>query len=144
MGRILVSVHAEYSPVTKRPSECAAVELKNGFYRLIKLTWDRNAPVGTFDYYHAAVERDGRWNAEFYDETGRSIWVYGSEDTLEYDWILRPPVAPTEQPELVPKDGIDVVISDVDFSDVPPGTICQTVEERDDGVPRHWKNWRIV
>lgn len=131
--------------MTTRNSECAAVELKNGYYRLIKLFWDsKKATVGTFDYYHAAVERDGRWNAEFYDESGRSIWVYGSEDTLEYEWVVRLADTSAERPALGPKDGIEVVISDVNLSDVPPSAICQTVEEREDGVPRHWKSWRLV
>ena len=124
--------------------ECAAVELKNGFYRLIKLTWDKKAPVGTFDYYHAAVERDGRWNAEFYDETGCSIWVFGSEDTLKCEWIFQQVGVSTKQQSLVPKDEIRVTVSDVNLSDVPPGSLCQVVKERDDGVPRHWKNWRII
>ena len=130
--------------MTKRYSECAAIELENGRYRLIELAWDEKADVGTFDYFHAAFELNGRWNAEFYDETGLSIWVYGSENTLYYDWVLQLSDASKQQPALVPGDGIEVVIFDVNLSDVPPGTICQTVEERDDGVPRHWKNWRIV
>ena len=130
--------------MTKRNTECAAVELKNGSYRLVKLIWDRKAPAGTFDYYHAAVELDGLWNAEFYDESGRSIWVYGSEDTLEFEWVVRLADPSTERSALGPKDGFEVIVSDVDLSDVPPGSICQTVEEREDGVPRHWKNWRLV
>ncbi len=131
-------------PLAKRCSECAAIELKNGYYRLIKLTWDRQTSGGTFDYYHAAVERSGRWNAEFFDETGRSIWVFGSEDSLEYDWVFRLPGASTERRALSRKDGFEVTISDVKLSAIPLGALCQVVEERDDGVPRHWKNWRIV
>ena len=127
--------------MTKRNTECAAVELKNGCYRLIRLIWDRKASVGTFDYYHAAVERDGRWNAEFYDETGKSVWAHGSEDSLEFEWVFRP----TEGAErAAANDGIQVTVRDVDFDIVPTGALCQTVDERDNGIPRHWKQWRIV
>ena len=126
---------------TKRYSECAAIELENGRYRLIELTWNDKAEVGTFDYYHAAFELNGRWNAEFYDETGKSVWAHGSEDSLDFEWVFRP----TEKgvcPAAV--DGIEVTVRDVDFDTVPAGALCQTIGERDNGIPRHWKQWRIV
>ena len=119
----------ETETVTKRYSECAAIELKNGQYRLIELAWDEKAEVGTFDYYHAAFELNGRWNAEFYDETGKSVWAHGSEDSH-----LKVPNAQTAASK----------IRDVDFDIVPTGALCQTVDERDNGIPRHWKQWRIV
>ena len=126
--------------VTKR-FECAAIELENGRYRLIELAWDENADVGTFDYYHAAFELNGRWNAEFYDETGNSVWAHGSEDSLDFKWMLRP----TENTERsAAAVGIEVTVRDVDLDTVPAGALCQTVDERDKGIPRHWKQWRIV
>ncbi|MEC7202994.1 MAG: hypothetical protein VXW49_04915 [Pseudomonadota bacterium] len=126
---------------TKRYSECAAIELENGRYRLIELAWDESADVGTFDYYHAAFELNGRWNAEFYDETGKSVWAHGSEDSLDFDWVFRP-IGNTQCSATIA--GIEVTVQDVDFDTVPAGALCQTVDERDNGIPRHWKQWRIV
>ena len=104
----------------KRYSECAAIELENGRYRLIELAWDENADLGTFDYYHAAFELNGRWNAEFYDETGKSIWAHGFEDSLDFDWVLRP-TEDIERPAAVV--GIEVTVRDVDLDTVPAGAL---------------------
>ena len=126
---------------TKRYSECAPIELENGRYRLIELAWDESADVGTFDYYHAAFELYGLWNAEFYDETGKSVWAHGSEDSLDFDWVFWP-IGNTQCSATIA--GIEVTVQDVDFDTVPAGALCQTVDERDNGIPRHWKQWRIV
>ncbi len=100
-------------------------------------------PVGTFDYYHAAFEIDGRWNAEFFDEGGKSIWVHGREETLNYDWEFHPSdIAEATYSSL--RAGITISVSDVSLKNVPEGSLCQTVDERCNGVPRHWKSWRIV
>ena len=129
--------------VSKYNSESAAIELKNGCYRLVKVTWSDNASVGTFDYYHAAFEIDGRWNAEFFDEGGKSIWVHGREETLNYDWEFHPSdIAEATYSSL--RAGITISVSDVSLKNVPEGSLCQTVDERCNGVPRHWKSWRIV
>ena len=130
--------------MTNRSTECAAIELKNGLYRLIEVTWVNTAAEGSFDYYHAAFEQDGRWNAEFYDEAGKSIWARGTEDTLAFEWGTRQAGSAGTRSDTTKCDGIDVVVSDVAFEAVPPGALCQTVEERDNGIPRHWKKWRIV
>ena len=131
----------ESQVVIKRYFERAAIELKNGQYRLIELAWDEKAKVGTFDYFHAAFELNGRWNAEFYDETGKSVWAHGLEDSMDFEWVFRPTQG-DERPAAV--EGIQVTVRDVDFNTVPAGALCQTVDERDNGIPRHWKQWRIV
>ena len=127
--------------MTKRYSECAAIELENGRYRLIELAWDEKTQVGTFDYYHAAFEPNGQWNAEFYDETGKSVWAHGSEDSLDFEWMFRPTGKGVGLTEVA---GIEVTVRDVNFETVPAGALCQTVDERDNGIPRHWKQWRII
>jgi len=127
-----------------RQSECAAIEKKNGMYRLIEASWDVDAVGGAFDYYHAAFELDGRWNAEFFDEAGKSIWARGLEDTLEFEWELRPTADTVVLSNLLLEGAIQVTVSDVEFDDVPAGALCQTVEERAHGIPRHWKKWRIL
>lgn len=130
--------------MTDRYTECAAIERKNGLFRLIKVVCDRTAAVGTFDYYHAAFELDGRWNAEFYDEKGHTIWARGSEDTLDFEWDLHAVGHPETNPGSLLRNAIHVSVSDVKFDDVPTGALCQTVDERANGIPRHWKKWRIV
>ena len=109
--------------------------------RLIELKWDERAKrIGTFDYYHAAFGLfSGRWNAEFYDETGKSVWAHGSEDNLEFEWVFEPTKGAGRP---AADGGIQVTVRDVDFDIVPKGALCQTVDERGKGI--HWKQWRIV
>ena len=127
-----------------RQSERAAVELCNGLYRLVELSWTGRSTGDAFDYFHAAIETDGRWNAEFHAANGHSVWVLGSEEQEGFDWKYFTPDGALEDPEAAKARGIEVVIRDVEFADVPPGALCQTVDERGDGIPKHWKNWRIV
>ena len=127
-------------------SESAAIELRSGKCRVIQVTWDDTAGIDTLDYYHAAFEVDGRWNAEFYDIDGSAVAARGSEETLEFEWERCP--AASENLEKFSKsellDGIEVEVVDVDVDEVPLGALCQTVDERDNGIPRHWKHWRII
>ncbi len=127
-----------------RLSEQAAIELKNGLYRLIDVSWERNAHGDYYDYFHAGVEPDGRWNAEFFDNNQQSIWVYGIEDTLEFSWQHRPADPKRRGWDTAGDPSIKIQVSDVPFKQVPSGALCQTVDERGDGIPRHWKKWRIV
>ena len=132
--------------MSKLHSECAAIELRNGKCRVVQVWWEETSDVGALDYFHAAFEVDGRWNAEFYDAEGVSVSAFGSEGSLEFEW--HSDRAGSGQPgpdrEVVSSEGIEVKVFDVDADDVPPGSLCQTVEERDSGIPRHWKYWRIV
>ena len=134
------------SDMSKLHSECAAIELRNGKCRVVQVLWEESSAVGELDYFHAAFEVDGRWNAEFYDAEGKSVSARGSEDSLEFEWHSDPAVRghPGRDREVVSKEGIEVKVFDVDADDVPPGSLCQTVEERENGIPRHWKHWRIV
>ena len=130
----------------KSHSESAAIELRSGKCRVIQVTWDDTAGIGTLDYFHAAFEVDGRWNAEFYDTDGSAIAARGSEETLAFEWE-RCPAASDRLEELSKselRDGIEVEVVDVDIDEVPLGALCQTVDERDNGIPRHWKHWRII
>lgn len=130
--------------MTKRLTEHASVALINGLYRVVSVSWEANEHGDNYDYYHAAVERDGRWNAEFYDQNGQMIWAYGTEDTTALNWKHDTKLAAQRG---WPENGdpsIRVTAIDVDFDNVPPGSLCQTVDERSDGIPRHWKKWRMV
>jgi len=127
-----------------RHTEHAAVGLKNGLYRLISVSWEKDAHGDAYNYYHAAVEIDGRWNAEFYDDKKQCIWVHGTEDCTAFQWQH---LTDRQAERGWPADGdpsIRIEVTDVAFDDLPRGALCQTVEERGDGVPRYWKPWRIV
>lgn len=130
--------------MTTRLSEYAALELLSGRYRLIQVSWDRNGRGGSYDYFHAAFEPDGRWNAEFYDSDGQSIWVYGTEASLDFQWEHRTGEIAKANGRVTGDPGIRVDVRDVAFDEVPSGALCQTADERGDGIPRHWKKWRIV
>tara|TARA_B100000686_G_scaffold295988_1_gene327265 strand:- start:4 stop:480 length:477 start_codon:yes stop_codon:yes gene_type:complete len=132
--------------LSKRRSECAAIELRNGKCRLIRVTWDETASVGMLDYFYAAFEVDGRWNAEFYDSEGRAVTAHGTEGSLEFEWEqFTVGIDNSETGRCTSsKEGIQVKVLDMELDDVPPGALCQTVEERDTGIPRHWKHWRII
>ena len=127
-----------------RKSECAAIEKINGMYRLIKVSWERDAAKGDFDYYHAAFELDGRWNAEFFDDQGGSVWAHGMEDTLDFEWEYGLTQNNEIELGLGPIASVQVSVADVEYEQVPVGSLCQTVEERSEGIPRHWKKWRII
>lgn len=130
--------------MTNRQRECAAIEKANGMYRLIEVSWDSGAAENSFDYYHAAFELDGRWNAEFFDDSGRSIWVHGIEDSLDFDWEIYPIASSKAVNKVESNASVQVSVTDVEFNRLPVGSLCQTVEERSKGIPRHWKKWRIV
>jgi hypothetical protein len=130
--------------LTSRSTEKAALELRNGLYRLIEISWNSTAAEERFDYFHAAFEVDGRWNAEFYDEHGRSVWAYGNEDTSSADWVFRN--ADQVDVPSVSSASYDfrITVKDIGIECLPDGSLCQTVEEREDGIPRYWKKWRII
>ncbi len=127
-----------------RQSECAAIEKINGIYRLIEVSWERYAAKSVFDYYHAAFELDGRWNAEFFNDHGGFIWAHGKEDTLDFEWEYGTNRNNKMELGLGPNDSVQVLVADVEYDQVPVGSLCQTVEERSEGIPRHWKKWRII
>ena len=130
--------------MTNRRAETAALELRNGLYRLIELSWNTTVSAGSFDYLHAAFEPDGRWNAEFYDELGRSVWAYGNEDTTSADWVFRN-ADQTDVPSISSACcDFRITVRDLDIECLPNGSLCQAVEEREDGIPRYWKKWRIA
>ena len=130
--------------MTNRQSECAAIEKINGMYRLIEVSWERNVAKSVFDYYHAAFELDGRWNAEFFNDHGESVWAHGTEDTLVFEWEHGPSRNNKMEFGLGPNASVQVLVADVEYDQVPVGSLCQTVEERSEGIPRHWKKWRII
>lgn len=130
--------------MTKRLTEHAAIAMINGQFRLISVSWAENSYGDNYDYYHAAFERDGRWNAEFYDQNGQMIWIYGTEDTTAFDWKHDTPHQATRGWDEDGDPTLRIEVQDVDFDAVPKGSLCQTVDERGDGIPRHWKKWRIV
>ena len=132
--------------MSKLHSESAAIELRSGKCRVIEVTWDETAGIGTLDYFHAAFETDGRWNAEFYDADGSAIAAHGSEETLDFEWERCSATSGKGEESQKPDslEGIKVDVADVEFNEVPPGALCQTVDERDNGIPRHWKHWRII
>ena len=113
-------------------------------YRLIEVSWERNVAKSVFDYYHAAFELDGRWNAEFFNDHGESVWAHGTEDTLVFEWEYGPSRNNKMEFGLGPNASVQVLVADVEYDQVPVGSLCQTVEERSEGIPRHWKKWRII
>ena len=127
-----------------RQSECAAIEKINGMYRLIEVSWEKDVAKSIFDYFHAAFEIDGRWNAEFFDDLGGSVWAHGTEDTLDFHWEYGPTPNNRVEIKLDPNASVQVMVADVEYDQVPVGSLCQTVEERSKGIPRHWKKWRII
>ena len=127
-----------------RRAETAALELQNGLYRLIELSWNIMVSAGRFDYFHAAFEPDGRWNAEFYDELGRSVWASGNEDTTSVDWVFRNANQVDISSVLGACYNFHITVKDVEIEYLPHGSLCQTVDEREDGIPRYWKKWRLV
>jgi hypothetical protein len=127
-----------------RRAETAALELQNGLYRLIEVSWNTTASAGRFDYFHAAFETDGRWNAEFYDELGRSVWAYGNEDTTLADWVFQNADQASAPSISSAHCDFRITIKDVSIEFLPNGSLCQTLEERADAIPRYWKKWRIV
>ncbi len=130
--------------MTGRQCESAAIEKVDGMYRLIQVSWEKDAAESVFDYYHAAFELDGRWNAEFFNDCGSAIWVYGTEDCLDFEWEIGKLSVPNSAYESKLNETIEVLVSDIEYHDVPVGSLCQTVEERAKGIPRHWKKWRII
>ena len=130
--------------LASRQSEYAAVALKNGLCRLIELSWNKGTVEEDFDYFHAAFETDGSWNSEFHDSQGRSIWIFGNEESVDFDWRCYASNNELSNSDLALARGVEISVRDVEFESIPKGCLCQTVEERGDGIPRHWKKWRIV
>ena len=130
--------------MSNRQRECAAMEKANGMYRLIEVSWERGTVKSVFDYYHAAFELDGRWNVEFFDDHGGSIWVHGTEKSLNFEWEFVPVSNNKTVYELGSNASVQVLVTDIEYDQVPVGSLCQTVEERSKGIPRHWKKWRII
>ncbi len=120
------------------------MELKNGLYRLVSVSWDSNGHGDNYDYYHAAVETNGRWNAEFFDSSGQSIWVYGREDETAFKWDHHTKLHDSRGWSEKGDPSILVEVKDVVLEEVPYGALCQTLQERGEGIPKHWKSWRIV
>ena len=88
-----------------------------------------------FDYYHAAFELDSRWNAEFFDDHGHSIWADGTEKFLDFEWELVPFSNNKTVNGLGSNAPVQVLVSDIEYDQVPVGSLCQTVEERSKGIP---------
>ena len=130
--------------MTNRQRECAAIEKVDGMYRIIEVSWERDFVESAFDYFHAAFELDGRWNAEFFDDSGRSIWAHGIENSLEFKWDIVTTVNNKPAYKSSSNASVQVSVTDIEYDEVPVGSLCQIVEEREKGIPRHWKKWRIV